>query len=69
MSINLRESAQRIVANNPDLAEPLYDALVFMAQPRSALTPEYDETTEMLYAMTEDSRVHRQEYEKKRVAA
>lgn len=69
MSINLRESVETIITGNPEHAEPLYDVLLFMARPKAALTPDFDATAEMLYSMTEDSRRHREIYEKKRAAA
>lgn len=68
MSINLVQCALLIIKNNSELAAPLYDALLFMAQPDAVLSPEYDETCEILYAQTPDSRSHRERYEKSRAA-
>lgn len=69
MSLNLLESAQQIITNNPEYAEPVYDMILFMAQPDAVLSPEFDETKEMLYAMTADARANRERYEEKKVAA
>lgn len=66
--INLVEAATLIVQSNPEMAEPLYDALLFMEQPRARLSPEFSEAKQMLYALTSDSERHRKIYEKSRAA-
>lgn len=69
MSISLKESALQIITNNPEHIVPLYDVLLFMGQPKAALTDDYDETKELLYSMTPDARKHQKLYEKARTAA
>ncbi len=60
---------QQIIRNDPALAVPLFDVLVFMAMPGAADTPDYDEMLDMCYPHTPDYRAHREEYEKARAAA
>lgn len=60
---------QEILLNNPDLALPLFDVLVFMASPGSSESAEYDEMLDMVYVHTSDFRRHRTSYEKERAAA
>lgn len=67
--IDLVKSVTLIIQNNPESAVPLYDVLLFMSQPNAALSSEYDETTELLYAMTTHSQENRDLYEKERAAA
>lgn len=66
--INLVESATLIVQNNPEMAEPLYDALLFMENPRARLSSEFSETKAMLWALTSESEKQRKIYEKSRAA-
>lgn len=67
--INLQECVSQIILNNPESVKPLFDVLVFMATKGAALTAEYDESLEMLYAKTDDCRKHRVAFAKERVAA
>lgn len=66
--LNLREAIMQIIQNNPEMAVPVYDVLLFMKRPDAAKTADFDEAVELLYAMTPDSRRHREIYEKARAA-
>ena len=67
--INPLTRAAAIIDTDPQLAEPLFDLLVFVVEvddPRH--NSQVDRVLEMVYARTEDSLKHRQIYERKRLS-
>ena len=66
--INPLECVSQITINDPQLAVPLFDLLVFAASPGFADSAEYDQMLDMLYAHTPDCRSHRERYQKTRAA-
>jgi hypothetical protein len=67
--INLQERVSQIILNNPESVLPLLDVLIFMAMKNATLSAEYDESLEILYAKTADSRHHLKAFAKERAAA
>lgn len=66
--INPTECAARIIENNPELAEPLLDLLLWANKPNLANDEDYDDLLESLYAMTPDSIEARKAYISARIA-
>lgn len=66
--LNPLQNAQEIILNDPSLAVPLIDFMLWAVMPGAANSSEYDEVFEMLYAKTPDSHKHRQIYAKTRAA-
>lgn len=67
--INPQERARRIILNDPALAEPLFDLLVWVAdQPNLKENSDYDETLDLLWLKIQASRDARDAYVKQRVA-
>lgn len=60
--INPAGCTNEILENNPDLAVPLLDLLIWANQPKLGDSNEYDEILELLYAKTAASRKARAAY-------
>jgi hypothetical protein len=63
------QNAREIILNDPALAVPLIDFMLWAVTPGAARTSEFDEIFELLYAKTPDSKNHRDYYAKVRIAA
>lgn len=61
--------AERITRNDPDLAEPLLDLLIWANQPDLSQNNDYDEALSRLYARLQDCRDARARYVVGRAAA
>lgn len=60
-------SATTILDYNPELAEALFDVILFVAESEDPKNnPQVDRLMEMVYARTEDSTGHRQVYRNRR---
>lgn len=65
--INPQKCAERIILNDPDLAEPLFDLLLCAVDPGFKDSNEFDEIKEMLYVKIQHCRDSRAKYEKARM--
>lgn len=63
-----RRSAQRIILNNPDLADDLFALLAWADQPNLKENADYDEILNMLWVKTQKSREARDAYVKEQAA-
>jgi len=66
--VNPIECAARIILNDPSLAEPLFDLLLWANQPNLAQNNIYDELLEMTYMKLQHCRDARDIYAKGRAA-
>lgn len=67
--IDPQKCARRLILNDPALAEPLFDLLVWVAdQPDIKENSDYDEILDMLWLKIQASRDARDAYAKKRIA-
>lgn len=64
--INPQECAERIILNDPDLAEPLFDLLLCAVEPGFKDSNEFDDIKQMLYLKIQHCRESRRRYEKSR---
>lgn len=66
--INPQASVALILLNNPDLAVPLFDLLIWVNQPNLAENGDYNEILETIYGKTQNCLDARDAYTKQRVA-
>jgi len=66
--IDPQASVSQILLNNPDLAVPLFDLLIWVNQPNLAENDDYDRLLELLYGKTQNCRDARDVYAKNRAA-
>lgn len=67
MTLDPRRDVSQITLNDPQLAVPLLDFLLWAVTPKVTDSAEYNEILDTLYAKVPDFRIHREEYVESRI--